>query len=117
MRWLADRLVEGGLETMERLGTVEGLLGEYERRAEIDPANVNWWEAIAGFAVLLRHGDRVLAAGRAADAAAEVDSRAWVAPIRDRVISVIAVYREDPSLAVAELERRADQTRRAVLGR
>jgi hypothetical protein len=92
MRWLADRLAEGGLETLERLGTLDGLLAEYDGRADADPANVNWWEAIAGLAVLLGDDDRVLAAGRAADAAAAVDGRSWVDPIRDRVRSVVALY-------------------------
>lgn len=116
MRWLANRLADGGLETLDRLGTLDGLLGEYEERAEDDPANVNWWEAIAGLAVLLGDGNRVLDAGRAADAAAEVDRRTWVAPIRNRVRTVVNLYREDPSHARAELERRASQARGVVLG-
>lgn len=116
MWWLADRLADGGLETLDRLGTLDGLLGEYERRAELDPANVNWWEVVAGLAVLLGDGERVVRAGRAADAAAEVDQRAWVTPIRERTMEVVRLYGEGPARAVAELERRAEQTRRAVIG-
>ena len=117
MRWLAERLADGGLAALDRLGTLDGLLDEYQRRADSDPRNINWWEAIAGLAVLLGDGDHVVAASRQADEAALADQRSWVAAVRDRVTAVAGLYAQDPVRAVAELERRAEQTRRTVIGR
>jgi hypothetical protein len=118
--WLADRLTEpgaeDGLETLARLGTLPGLAALDDERLADDPGNVNWWEVAAGLGVLLDEGERVVAAGRGADAAVAADGRAWVVAVWERARTIVDLYATDPTRAVEELSRRAERTRHLVVG-
>jgi len=116
MRRLRERLEAGYLDILRRCSTLEGRLAEYQKRLEPDPNNINYWEGVAGLAVLLDHSSQVEAAREGAQRAHEVDGRDWVRPIHARTVEVCALYSDDRELAVAELRRRADQERARVLG-
>jgi tetratricopeptide (TPR) repeat protein len=116
MRRLRERLEAGYLDILDSCSTLEGRLAKYQESLDADPDNINYWEGVAGLAVLLDDSSQVEAARQGAQRALEVDDRDWVRPIHDRTVEVCLLYRDDRDLAVAELRRRADQERARALG-
>jgi len=116
MRRLRARLDAGDLAILDRCATLEGRLAEYRMRLDSDPDNTNYWEGVAGLAVLLDDASQVQAAHEGAQRALEVDGRDWVRVVHDRVVDVTTLYTRDRETAVAELRRRAVQERARALG-
>lgn len=116
MRRLLERLDAGALAILDRCSTLEGRLAEYQTALEGGPHNINYWEGVAGLAVVLDDPELVRTAHQGAQESFEVDTRDWVRPIYERTVAVTTLYDRDREAAVAELRRRADQERARVLG-
>lgn len=115
MRRLRERLDAGALDLLDRCSTLEGRLAEYETRLESGD-NINYWEGIAGLAVLLDDPERVRAAHDGAQRALEEDGRDWVLPIHERIVQLATLYGQSREAAVAELRRRRDEERARIFG-